>query len=93
MLHQLQELKRNMPEKLRVMVANCYLLSKLSYGMPLFIGAKESTKRNITTCIMKNVRLTRQIPILNVNKKMCKSIKWDIPSQLIVKRALCSSTN
>ena len=89
MIHQLQELKKHMPEKTRKMVANSHLISKMQYGMPMYISAKEITKRNIQTSIMKIVKFTKTNPETRIsNTKLCKSVGWDMPQQMIVKKSL-----
>ena len=55
----------------------------------MYVRAKESTKRNLQTCIMKVVKFTQINPETRTsNIKRCKSIGWEPPQQMILKKAM-----
>ena len=88
-LHKLQVVKNHMNEKTRRIVATANILSKIQYGLPQYVKAKQKTKNNLQTCIMKIVRFVKNDQCARIsNSKLCKSLNWDIPSQMILKKSM-----
>ena len=88
-IHKLRNVKHLMREKTHLMVANCSMKSKLSYGLPLYIGSNQQLKNRINVCMMSIARWikgNRQFMI--PNSKICRSIKWSTPNQMILQESM-----
>ena len=89
MIHNLRNLKLLMSEKTRLMIANAFMKSKLSYGLPLYIGANQKIKHKMNTCMMKVARWVKgNCQFMIPNTKICKSIKWSTPNQMILQESM-----
>ena len=75
-----------MSEKQRLMVANSHLMSRLSYGMPLFVGQDETIINAIHRSHMSIMRWVKSDYCFKISvSDICKSLKWDSPRQTIIK--------
>ena len=91
MLHNLRNLKHLMSEKTRLIIANSFMKSKLSYGLPLYVGANQNIKNKIKTCMMRVGRWVKgNSQFMIPNTKICKSIKWSTPNQMILQENMIS---
>ena len=77
-----------MSTKARTTFANRFLISKLRYGMPLYIGETQAIKHKLHIQIMTIARFCRGNYGFKVScHKICKSLKWDVPEQTLLKSA------
>ena len=85
-IHRLTPIARIMTEKQRTIAINAFMLSKVRYGMPLFVGETEIIKSSIHRIIMSLARLCKGSYCFRTNiNAICGSIGWSNPRQMIIK--------
>ena len=79
-------MKNYMTQKQRLMFANSFLVSRLQYGSQFLMGEKTIIRRQYHAAMMSVARWVRNDYCFRESViSICKSLKWDIPSQQICK--------
>ena len=88
-MHKLRNMKHLMTEKTRLLIANSYMKSKLVYGLPQYLGASQKIKNRMNVCMMQVARWVKGNSQFKIpNTKICKSIKWSTPNQMIMQESM-----
>ena len=71
------------------MIANSFMKSKITYGLPLYLGSNQIIKRRLSTCLMRIARFVKgNNQFMISNHKICRSIEWNTPNQTILQESL-----
>ena len=83
-----EEFKNYMTEKQRLRFANAYMVSSLRYGVQFLAGQNNKTRAKYHAATMLVARWVKQDFCFKVScLKICKSLKWSLPSQQILQEA------
>ena len=87
-LNQLKPVEKLMTEKTRIQIATMFMLSRLKYGLPQFLGESKKNQNRIHQTTMKLIRWCKGSYCFRISiTAMCKSIKWQTQEQMILKQS------
>ena len=85
-MSRMKEMRTYMTQKQRLMFANSFLVSRLNYGSQFLMGEKTIVRRKYHAALMSVARWVRNDYCFRESViSICKSLKWDVPSQQICK--------
>ena len=78
-----------MSEKVHLMIINSHLESKLRYGVQFYSGERQTVINKYHQMKMKLARWAKDSYYFKISIfKICKSLKWETPSQEILKETV-----
>ena len=94
MLHIGNGVAKYMSEKTRIKYAKSYMMSRVTYGLPLYCGSNENTKKKIHNIILKICRWTRRSYCFKEScSSICRSVNVELPDENILKSTAIFSHN
>ena len=89
MMSRMEEIKGYMSEKQRLKFANAYMMSILQYGAQFLVADTANARKNYHSTAMMVSRWVKGSYCFRIScLDICKSIKWNLPEQQILKKAI-----
>ena len=85
-LNNLKPVESYLKTETRAKLCSVYMISRISYGIPQYLGETVANKYRIHSTIMKLARWSKQSYCFKVSiHDICHSLNWDTPRQLLLK--------
>ena len=86
MLNKLKPVEKVLTTKTRIMISRSLMISRLMYGMPLFLGETQKNRYKIHQTVMKLSRWSLKSYCFKTSvKEICQRVGWETPRQMLLK--------